>query len=96
MQTLNNLRRIFAPTKEDLIYIENYQIVYKGVLLEAIKRKIDRHVMEWTDRTMAMARLINKEIGNASENEENLELRIGNKLILNPTEITDKLKKHFL
>jgi len=45
---------------------------------------------------MAMARLINKEIGNASENEENLELRIGNKLILNPTEITDKLKKHFL
>ena len=46
MQTLNNLKRIFAPTKEDLIYIENYQILYKSVLSEAMKREIDRHDME--------------------------------------------------
>ena len=69
METLNNLRRIFAPTKEDLIYIENYQILYKSVLSEAMKREIDRHDMEWTDRTIAMWRLIDREIGNALENE---------------------------
>jgi len=69
MQTLNNLRRIFAPTKEDLIYIENYQIVYKSVLSEAMKREIDSYVMEWTDRNIAMWRLIDREIGNALENE---------------------------
>jgi len=34
-----------------------------------------------------MWRLINREIGKAPENEEKLELRIGNKLISNLTEI---------
>jgi len=43
-----------------------------------------------------MWRLINREIGKAPENEEKLELRIGNKLISNPTEITDKLNTHFM
>jgi len=43
-----------------------------------------------------MWQLINREIGKAPENEEKLELRIGNKLILNPTEITDKLNTHFV
>ena len=41
-------------------------------------------------------KLINIEIGKAPENEENLELRIRNKLISNPTEITDKLNTHFV
>jgi len=43
-----------------------------------------------------MWRLINREIGKATENEEKLESRIGNKLISNPTEITDKLNTHFV
>jgi len=43
-----------------------------------------------------MWRLINREIGIAPENEEKLELRIGNKLISNPTDITDKLNTHFV
>jgi len=54
------------------------------------------YVIESTDRTRAMWRLINREIGKAPENEEKLELRIGNKLISNPTEITDKLNTHFV
>jgi len=43
-----------------------------------------------------MWRLINREIGKAPENEEKLEMRFGNKLISNPTEITDKLNTHFM
>jgi len=35
-------------------------------------------------------------MGKAPENEEKLELRIENKLISNPTEITDKLNTHFV
>jgi len=35
MQTLNNLKRTFTLTREDLIYIENYQRIYKRVLREA-------------------------------------------------------------
>jgi hypothetical protein len=46
MQTLNNLKRTFTFTREDLIYIENYQIVYKRALREAKKRENDRHVIE--------------------------------------------------
>jgi len=44
----------------------------------------------------AMWQLINTEIGKAAENEEKLEFRIGNKLISNPSEITDKLSTHFI
>jgi len=35
-------------------------------------------------------------MGKAPENEEKLELRIGNKLISNPTEFKDKLNTHFV
>ena len=52
--------------------------------------------MEWTVRTKVMWRLINREIGKVPENEEKLELRIGNKLISNPTEITDKMNTQFV
>jgi len=37
MQTLNNLKRTFTLTREDLIDIENYQRIYKRVLREAKK-----------------------------------------------------------
>ena len=80
--------------REDRIYIENYQRIYKRVLKEAKKRDNDRHVIESVDRTKAMWRLINRKIGKALEIEQKLELRIGNKFISNPTEITDELNTH--
>jgi len=43
-----------------------------------------------------MWRLINREIFKSPVNEEKLELRTGNKLISNPTEITDNLNSHFV
>jgi len=71
MQTLNNLKRLFAFTREDLIYIENYQRIYRRVLRETKKRDNDRYVTESVDRTKTMWRLINREIGKAPENENN-------------------------
>jgi len=50
----------------------------------------DRYVIESVDRTNAMWQLINTEIGKAPENDQKLELRIGNNIISNPTEITEK------
>jgi hypothetical protein len=70
MQTLNNLKRTFTLTREDLIYIENYQRLYKRVLREDKKQENDRYVIESTDRTRAMWQLIDREIGKAPENEE--------------------------
>jgi hypothetical protein len=43
-----------------------------------------------------MWQLINREIGKATENEQKLELTFGNRIISNPTEITDKLNSHFI
>ena len=48
------------------------------------------------NRTKVMWRLIKREIGKAPENEQNLELKIENKIISNPTEIIDKLNTHFI
>jgi hypothetical protein len=96
MLTLNNLKRTFTLTRKALIYIEKYQIIYKRVLKEAKKRDNDRYVTESVDRTKAMWQLINTEVGKAPENDQKLELRIGNKIISNPTEITDKLNMYFI
>jgi hypothetical protein len=43
-----------------------------------------------------MWQLVNKEIDKAPENDHKLELRIGNKTIINPTEITETLNMHFI
>ena len=40
--------------------------------------------------------LRNREIGKTPENEQMLVLRIGYKIISNPTEIIDKLNTHFI
>ena len=45
MQTLKNLKRTFTLTREDQIYIENYQRIYKRVLREAKKRENGRNVI---------------------------------------------------
>ena len=81
---------------EAVIYIEKYQRIYKRVLREAKKRVNDRYVRESVDRTKVIWRLINREIGKAPENEQNLELRIGKKIISNPNDITDKLNTHII
>jgi hypothetical protein len=96
LQTLNNLKRTVNLTDEALVYIANYQIIYKRVLKEAKKRENDRYVIESTNRPKAMWRLINREIGNAPKNEQKLVLKVGNKTISNPAEITDKLNSHFI
>jgi hypothetical protein len=66
------------------------------VLSEAKKRDNDRYVTESADKQKAMWRLINREIGKATGNEQKLELKVGNRIISNPTEITDKLTSHFI
>jgi hypothetical protein len=48
------------------------------------------------DRTKAIRELINREIGKAPGNDHKLELRIGNKIISNPTEITEKMNMYFI
>ena len=69
MQTVNNLNRTFTLTREDLIYIENYQRIYKRVLRKAKKWENDRNVIEWTDGMKVMWRLINREIGKTTESK---------------------------
>jgi hypothetical protein len=54
LQTLNNMKRTFTLTRENLIYKENDKRVYKRVLREAKKRENDRYVIESTDRTRVM------------------------------------------
>jgi archaellum biogenesis protein FlaJ (TadC family) len=44
MQTLNNLERTFTLTREDQIYMETYERIYKRVLREAKKWKNDKYV----------------------------------------------------
>jgi hypothetical protein len=51
--------------------------------------------MESKDRTKAMWQLINSAIGKAQTENSNLELRIGDQITSNPTEITEGLNIHF-
>jgi hypothetical protein len=62
MQTPNNLKRTFTLTREDLIYIQNYQRIYTRLLRETKKRDNDRYVIQSAERTKAMWRLINRKL----------------------------------
>jgi hypothetical protein len=82
---------------EALIYIANYQRIYKRVLREAKKKRDNNmYTAESADKPKAMWRQINRDIAKATENEQKLELKVGNRIISNPTEITDKLNAHFV
>jgi hypothetical protein len=96
LQTLNNLKRTVTLTDESFIYIANYQRIYKRMSREAKIRDNDRYIAESADKPKAMWQLINREIGKAMENEQKLELKVGNRIISNPPEITDKLNSHFI
>jgi len=96
MRVLKNLKRVCTLRREDLIYIKEYQRIYKKILKEAKKRENDKFVIESKDRTKAMWQLINKEIGKTHENDHKLELRIGDKITKCPTKITENLNRHFI
>jgi len=96
MKILNNLKRKFTLLKEELEYIKKYQKMYKRVLQEAKKRDNDRYVTEASNKTKAMCQLINREIGKTQEDDYKLELKIGNNIISNPMEITEKLNTYLM
>ena len=54
------------------------------------------YVIESMDKAKAIWNPINTEIGKAPENDHMLELRIGNKINSDHTEITEKLNMHFI
>ena len=91
---LNNLKRRFTLTSEVSGYIEKYQSIYKRVLKEAKKRDNDRYVTEAANKTKAMWQLISKN-WKIQDDDHKLELRLGNDIIKNPIEITEKLNMYF-
>ena len=95
MKMLNNMKRRFTLTSEVLGYIKKYQSIYKRVLKEAKKRDNDRYVTEAANKTKAMWQLINRKIGKIQDDDHKLELRLGNDIIKNPIEITEKLNMYF-
>ena len=66
------------------------------MLREAKKRDNNRYIAESADKPKAMWRLINREIGKPTGKEQELQLKIGNKILSKPTEVTDKLNSHFM
>ena len=96
LQTLNSLKRTVTLTDEALTYIDNYQRIYKKVIREAKKRKNDVYVTESVDKSKAVWWLINRQLGKTTVNEQKFQLKVGNRVISNPSEITDKLNLHFV
>jgi len=94
MKGLNSLKKV-THKNETLGYIKNYNKIYKKVLKEAKKRDNDRYVTKASNKTKAMWQLINKKIGRTKEDDNKLELKLGNNLITNPKEITEILNEYF-
>jgi hypothetical protein len=95
MKMLNNLKRRFTLMSEVLGYIKKYQSIHKRVLKEAKKRDTDTYVTEAANKTKAMWQLINRKTGRIQDDDHELELRLGNDIIKNPIEITEKLSMYF-
>jgi len=50
---------------------------------------------EASNKIKGMWQLINREIGTTEEDENKLELKIGNNIVSNPIEIAEKLNMYF-
>jgi len=87
MQVLKNLKTDFILKMEALDYIKKYQTTYEGILREAKMRDNDRYVLETKDKTKAMWQSINRGIGKVSSNDLRSDLKIGNSIGTNPTEV---------
>ena len=68
--------------------------MYKRVLKEAKKKGNNSYVTEASNKTKAMWQLINREFGKTQEDGYKLGLKIGNNIISNLTEITEKLSMY--
>jgi hypothetical protein len=94
MKWLNSLKKRVTLNNETLRYIKKYNKIYKKVLKEAKQRDNDRYVTRASNKTKAMWQLINRKIGR-TEDDNKLELKLGNNLITNPKEITEILNEYF-
>jgi hypothetical protein len=78
---------------ESIMYIQNYQSVYKNVLKrQKGERQIDLFVTK--NRNKALRKIINKEIGN-SHHVSNITINTGAKIITNPQAITERFNIYF-
>ena len=95
MKILNNPKRRFTLTREDLEYIKNIKKCIKESERKQKKEgDNDKYVTEASNKTKAMWQFINREIGKIQEDYK-FELKIGNNIISDLTEITEKLKIYF-
>jgi potassium voltage-gated channel Eag-related subfamily H protein 8 len=74
---LNGLQRKMDLTGEEQAYIHNYRIIYRRIIKEAKRRDNDRYIANAKNRTRAMWRIINKELGNNPKREVGKEIRYG-------------------
>jgi hypothetical protein len=60
------------------------------------KRDNNRYVIGASNKTKATWQLINREIGKTQGDDYKLELKVGNNIISDPSEITKKLNMYFM
>jgi hypothetical protein len=90
------LRKTNSLTNESLSYVKNYQIIYRKVIQEAKKRYLEKQVIVATNKPKNMWDIINNEIGNTEFMIDNIEIKDGSNLMMNPQSIADKFNAHFI
>jgi hypothetical protein len=74
---LNGLQRKMDLTEGEQAYIHRYRMIYRRTIKEAKRRDNDRYIVNAKNKTKAMWRIINKELGSTSKREVGKEIRYG-------------------
>jgi hypothetical protein len=89
------IKRTTCISIEELKYIQNYQRIFRKVVIEAKKKEADRFVLSSKNKNKALWKLINKEIGK-TQKTSNIIINIRDKIITNPQIISDHFNTFFV
>jgi hypothetical protein len=84
-------------TGEEQAYVHNYRIirVYRRIIKEAKRRDNDRYIVNAKNKTKAMWRIINKELGNNPKREVGKDIRYGTRKGSNLKDVAERYNSYF-
>ena len=88
LRLLCNIKRTTSLSIEDSEYIQNYQRIFRKVVIEGKKKEADRYVLSSKNKNKSLWKLINREIGKTQKTCDIINIR--DKIITNLQIVSDQ------
>jgi hypothetical protein len=93
---LNGLKRSTHISAKLRHCINRYQLIYTNLIKEAKKLENDNFILSSKNKSKGIWQVINKEIGNLTHKNYNIQLQNNTELITDPNQISEKFNSYFI